>query len=212
MSRNPLLLLSAALLGASLACAGFELDTQSGDVLFQDDFSRSLSGWEQHQGPEYDADYSDGAYVIRVKTPNSDVWATPDLSFGDVQMQVEARKTAGPDDNLFGLICRYQDARNFYFFAISSDGYAGIGVNKNGRRQILSGGALLPSDAVRQGEQANTLRADCQGFQLRMFVNGVLVNQVQAAEWSQGDVGLVAGTYSTPGVEVRFDNFSVVQP
>lgn len=195
-----------------LACAGLEIETSSGDVLFQDDFSRPMSGWDRHHGTDYDAEYSDGAYTIRVNTANSDVWSTPDLSFTDLQMQVEATKIVGPDDNLFGLICRYQDARNFYFFAISSDGYAGIGINKDGRRRIISGDALLPAEAIRQGAASNTIRADCEGFQLQLYVNGVLVRESQAAEWSQGDVGLLVGTYSDPGVEIRFDNFSVVKP
>lgn len=212
MDRRPILLPLLALALAASACMGIDLQTNPGDVLFQDDFSRPISGWEQQHDQDYDTDYASGAYVIRVKTPHSDVWSTPGLSFGDIHMQAQATKTAGPDDNLFGLICRYQDARNFYFFAISSDGYAGIGVNKGGRRMILTGGALLPSEAVRKGQGPNTLRADCVGYQLRLYINGMLVNETQAAEWPQGDVGLLAGTYAEPGVEIRFDNFSVVNP
>ncbi|MDX1600817.1 MAG: hypothetical protein R3191_04820 [Anaerolineales bacterium] len=211
-ARFPYLLPILALSLGVLACAGLEIETSSGDVLFQDDFSRPISGWDRHHGDDYDADYSNGAYIIRVNTPNSDVWSTPDLSFTDLQMQVEATKTAGPDDNLFGLICRYQDARNFYFFALSSDGYAGIGINKGGRRRIISGDALLPAEAIRQGSETNTVRADCEGFKLQLYVNGVLVRESQAAEWSQGDVGLLVGTYDDPGVEIRFDNLSVVMP
>lgn len=171
-----------------------------------------MSGWDQHHSPVYQADYERGLYTIVVHAPRTDAWATPGLDFSDAQIQVEANKIAGPDDNIFGLICRYQDPRNFYFLVISSDGYAGIGLNKGGRRQLLSGEALLPSAAVRQGQAANVIRGDCIGFDLRLFVNGVLVAETHAAEWSHGDVGVMAGTYDIPGVQIVFDNFSVVQP
>ena len=32
----------------------------------------------------------------------------------------------GPDDNDFGIICRYIDDNQFYYAIISSDGYYGI--------------------------------------------------------------------------------------
>lgn len=193
------------------ACA-IEPALESGDVLFQDDFSRTMSGWDQHQSELYEASYHNDHYSIRVIPPDTDVWSTPNLHFDDVRLQVEASKSAGPDNNLFGLVCRYQDPRNFYFFAISSDGYAGIGLNKDGGRRLLTGDALVPAEAVRQGTGANVLRADCVGYQLRLYVNGVLVAEAQAAEWQSGDVGLLAGSYDQGGVVINFDNFSVVEP
>jgi hypothetical protein len=65
---------------------------------------------------------------------------------------------------------------------------------------------------VRQGQAGNVVRADCLGYDLRLYINGVLVAEAQAAEWPAGDVGMIAGTYDTPGVRIYFDNFSVVQP
>ena len=180
--------------------------------MFQDDFSRPISGWDQQSKGSYSTGYYQGTYLIDVETPNSDAWSTPGLSFENSVVQVEASQAAGPNDNVFGLICRYQDGRNFYFFVISGDGYAGIGLNKDGRRQLLSGEALLPSAAVRQGQAGNVLRADCIDFNLRFYVNGVLVAEAQAAEWSRGDVGLMAGSYDQGGVRILFDNFSVVKP
>jgi hypothetical protein len=200
------------LLALAVSGCGLDLSVTSGEVLFQDDFTRPMSGWDQIHSPLYQADYESGLYTILVHAPRTDAWATPGLDFEDTQIQVEANKIAGPDDNIFGLICRYQDPRNFYFLVVSSDGYAGIGLIKDGRRQLLSGEALLPSAAVRQGQTANVIRGDCIDFSLRLYVNGVLVAESQAAEWRSGDVGLLAGTYDEPSVQIVFDNFSVVQP
>ncbi|MGA9533860.1 MAG: hypothetical protein WBR18_14165 [Anaerolineales bacterium] len=85
-------------------------------------------------------------------------------------------------------------------------------MNKDGRRRLLSDDALLPSAAVRQGQAGNVIRADCIGYNLRLYVNGVLVAEAQAAEWPTGDVGLIAGTYDQNELEVWYDNFSVVEP
>lgn len=200
------------LLGLALSACALSMTVRPGDVLFQDDFSRPISGWDQHHDSTYDADYLNGMYAIRVHQPDTDVWATVGLHFDDVKVQVEASKIDGPDDNIIGVLCRYQDARNFYFFVIASDGYAGIGVNKDGRRRLLSDDALLPSAAVRQGQAGNVIRADCIGYNLRLYVNGVLVAEAQAAEWPAGDVGLIAGTYEGSELEVWYDNFSVVEP
>ncbi len=71
---------------------------------------------------------------------------------------------------------------------------------------------MLPSPAVITGSSTNRIRADCVGYGLSLTVNGYLVAQTQAAEWKEGDVGLLAGTYADPGTEILFDNLTVFQP
>ena len=200
----------ACLLLAACQTLGPQVDP--GQVIFQDDFSRATSGWDRYHDATYLSDYSEGAYRINVLESNTDAWANPNLSLSDVQIEVDTTKVGGPDNNVFGVLCRYQDSRNFYFFLVSSDGYTGIGVYKDGRRSLLTDKSLLPSDVVNRGEALNHLRADCVGYRLLLFVNGRLVAEAQAAEWQSGDVGLLAGTYELPGTDVLFDNFSVVRP
>jgi hypothetical protein len=77
---------------------------------------------------------------------------------------------------------------------------------------MLTGDAMLPADAILQGYRTNHLRADCDGFHLTFYVNGVLVGEAQAAEWPSGDIGLLAATYSEPGIDIRFDNISLLRP
>ena len=59
---------------------------------------------------------------------------------------------------------------------------------------------------------SNYLRAECVGEQLRLMVNGQLVAQSVTQNVIMGDVGLIAGSYEKSGVNIRFDNFSTVQP
>jgi hypothetical protein len=202
---------SVLLAGLLAACSLLELPSEPGAVLFQDDFSRPASGWDRYRDETYSSDYSDGGYRIHVLRPNTDAWTNPGLDLADAQVEVDATKIGGPDDNVFGLICRYQDARNFYFFLATSDGYTGIGVYKDGRRRLLTDQSLLPHPAVARGAATNHLRADCAGFRLEFYVNGQWVAGAAAAEWARGDVGLIAGTYALGGTEILFDNFTVLQ-
>jgi hypothetical protein len=211
---RPLVNLSVtlALATGGSACGWLEPPVERGQVLFQDNFSRPTSGWDRYQDDIYVSDYSEGSYRIAVFTPNTEVWARPHLELSDVRIDVIASKVDGPDDNVFGVICRYQNTDNFYFFLISSDGYSGIGAYKDGVETLLSSDTMLPAQSIRQGPATNFIRAECVGQQLALYINSVLVAQTQDDEWPSGDVGLIAGTYAHPNVDIRFTNFSVLKP
>ena len=70
----------------------------------------------------------------------------------------------------------------------------------------------MPHSAIAQGSAPNHIRAECSGDRLSLTVNGELVSEGRADAWAEGDVALFVGAYAVAGVEVRFDNFSVIQP
>src|SRR3972149_10120557 len=61
-----------------------------GEGLFQDDFSRASTGWDRYDDPGVHAGYLDGAYQIRIESPNSLAWGTPRFDPGDVPLEVDA--------------------------------------------------------------------------------------------------------------------------
>lgn len=130
----------------------------------------------------------------------------------DLTIDVDARQAGGPDDNLFGVICRYRDSENFYRFVIGGNGYAGITKRSNGDVTVLSGPLLTRSDAVDRGQALNHIRATCQGDQLTLYLNDQLVAQATDSEFPSGDVGLLASASKHPGVEIHFSGFSVISP
>ena len=129
-----------------------------------------------------------------------------------MRIEVEATKVNGPDDNSFGIICRYQDVGNFYRFIATSDGYAGIILVQDNNMINLSGENLTPITIALPGNATNKLRVDCIGDILSLFVNGEEVLSVQDPTFSNGDVGLFAGTFDIIGTEILFDNFIVTSP
>ncbi len=182
------------------------------DVLFQDDFSDPSSGWDRVNEVEGITDYANGVYRILVSTENTDVWANPGLNFSDAIAEVEATKVGGPDDNDLGLICRYQDESNFYFFIISSDGFYGIARVLDGEQELVGLDNMEYSEAINQGNSTNLLRAECVGETLTLFVNDQQVFQTTDTQFSSGDVGLIAGTFEVAGADIHFDNFVVRRP
>lgn len=194
------------------SCSQGSLFTEKGDLLFRDSFSTPNSGWVRYGDELYTADYVNGVYQIEINAPNYEAWSVPGLEFTDVHIDVKVKKSSGPDDNVYGVICRYNKPNDFYFFLMSSDGYAGIGLYKDGERTLLTGERMLPAEAIIPGTSSNDLKAECVGEELRLIINNVEVYAVQSSALSNGDVGLIAGTYEHPGVVIEFDDFRVNLP
>jgi hypothetical protein len=208
-----LLLLMPLVVTFTAGCAESSLPPPSGSVLFQDDFSRPSSGWEIRRRAEAIFDYRDGEYTMLVLAPNASTWSTPRLEVGEVRIEVDARQTGGRADNLYGIICRYRNDGNFAFLVASGDGFAGIGEYRNGRRQLLSGDAMLPADSIILGGLPNHLSAECLADTLRLYINGNLAVEVESKSVvPQSGIGLLVGSYGEPGVEFAFDNFSARAP
>jgi hypothetical protein len=181
-------------------------------LLFQDDFSNPNSGWDSLHNEDGVTDYQNGQYRIFVNTTNTDVWANPGLNFTNTIIEVDATKVGGDDNNDLGVICRYKDDENFYFFVISSDGYYGIGKLKDGQQVLIGMESMPPTDVVKQGAATNHIQAVCDGSTLRLVVNGDLLAETTDPDLTSGDAGLLAGSFEDPGTDILFDNFVVREP
>lgn len=208
----------AVLLSASLACSvpffstGTDSTEPPSNILFQDDFSDPTSGWDRVNVEDGLTDYTDGVYRILVNAINTDIWSNPGLDFIDTQIEVDTRKVGGDDNNDFGVICRYQDFNNFYFFVISSDGYYGVGKVVNGDQQLIGVESMPPSEVINQGNANNHIRADCVGSKLAIHVNDEKLAEYDDTDFTSGDVGLLAGSFENPGTDIHFDNLKVSNP
>jgi len=223
MKKVLLALIALAL--ASLACSlvsaggtgstGTSQPVSNKTVLFSDDFSDTGSGWDSYTSDDGTVvtDYVNGSYRVFVNKPKYLAWANPGKSFdGDVVVGADVTKSGGPEDNEFGLICRYKDENNFYVFKASSDGYAQIGKYSGGDFSGLTGDQMEQVSGLNSGSAVNHLRADCVGDTLTLYVNNNKVMTTTDSELTSGDVGVYAGTFDTAGTDVLFDNFSVTKP
>jgi hypothetical protein len=207
-------ILSSLLLFFITSCASLTAPAVAtanpGDVLYQEQFENNNTSWARIANDNGIMDYDGGGYRILVRQPTLNVWSTSEKNFGDVRVEADVIKLNGPDANRMGLICRYQGG-DYYFFMISNDGYYVIGKFIGGLTLLLGQSEMQASDAIHTGTM-NHLRADCIGDKLTFYVNFTEVASATDADFPSGDVGVVAGAFSEPGVDVLFDNFVVLQP
>jgi hypothetical protein len=184
--------------------------SKSGEVLYKEEFEDNTTGWARVANDNGIMDYDGGGYRILVRQPKLNFWSIPEKNFTDVRVEVDVIKLNGPDENRMGLMCRYQNG-DYYFFAISNDGYYVIG-KFLGDMTLLLGQSEMQSSEVIQKGTLNHLRADCIGDQLTFYVNFTEVASATDPDLPNGDVGLLAGAFTEPGVDVLFDHFVVMQP
>jgi hypothetical protein len=191
------------------------IDRPSDYVYFNDDFDDTTSGWPTLSAStvitNYDTD--SGRYRIWVDVDEiKDVTAiNGELEYPDARIEVSTTNK-GVLDNALGIICRYENEENYYFFVISNDGYYGIGRKVNsifpfyltGENNMVEGGDILTD--------SNSLKAICSGSALSFYVNGTLLASVTDDSLTSGWVGLLASSMGDPGVDVYFDDLVVAKP
>lgn len=180
-------------------------------VSWSDDFSDPTSGWRVESDASAEVGYHDGVMRIIVRSPNRLAWASAEREFSDFHLTVEATQVAGPNDNEYGALVRMQDAKHFYRFSISGDGYYQIAKYDGEKWEPLSGD-WAPSDAIKKGQATNRIEVTAQDARMNFLVNGEELAQVEDGAYRKGDIGLYVGTFFDTGVEVHFDNLRVEAP
>jgi len=178
---------------------------------FMDDFSDHSNGWHLFAEPSGVIQYDGNSLRAYLPVNDMEVITTPGISLRNSVVDVDAEKVSGPDNNYFGVVCRYQDADNYYGFIISADGYFAIIKNIAGNRTILSDGTLQPAQSIYQGIATNHLKSICQERTLKWVVNGETLAEVQDVDLIYGQVGLIAGAIDEPGVDIRYNRFIVIK-
>lgn len=194
-----------------------EPDTCEGEgMLFEDEFDGQRDcGWVTYNRGGATVEIADGAMQISTSQPGQIWWSNPGKDFDDLIITSEARQASGPDDNAYGLICRYQNEENFYLFLISGDGYYAIGKYQSGNPEVVyltEGNQFQPSDAINQGNATNRIEASCIGNELSLAVNGLALVTVTDPTFVTGDIGVAASTLQPGTSLIEFDNVHVRLP
>lgn len=205
------------LLASGCSLASNEPDTcDSSGVLFFDDFSGDQDcGWALYNRGAGIAEIENEAMQLTVTQPGQIWWTNPGRDFTNVVIKSEARQVSGPNDNAYGLICRYQNEENFYVFLVSGDGYYAIGKYQSGVDSVTyltENQQFQPSDVINQSVASNELEARCIGNQLSLIVNGVPLATVTDPTFVIGDFGLAASTLQPGTAIIQFDNVQVTSP
>jgi hypothetical protein len=194
------------------ACRLSDVVAAPGEAIFKDDFSSPWGGWTSTPAPGSVTTFADGVMRVAILGDAVSVISVPGLDFGDVRIEADTLKLGGTDVNRIGLVCRYSDPANYYFFIVSTDGFYGLGKVTDGAASLLGMTEMQRSEAVQPQGGVNHLRADCIGETLTLYNNGRALAEVSDADHASGDAGTFAGTANEPALDVVFDNFVVIKP
>jgi len=186
--------------------------SSTSEILFQDDFSTPDSGWDRTDDDFLKTDYVNGSYQISINDTNFYGWANPGKIFSDARIKTNAKLVEGDTESEYGIICRYRDVNNFYAGLISADGFYAIIKNKNGKFELIGMNYMQDSPKINQGLSSNKLQFDCVGDTLTLYANDEILAEVKDSDFANGDVGLIASTYQSPGAIILFDDFTVYRP
>jgi photosystem II stability/assembly factor-like uncharacterized protein len=182
---------------------------------FSDDFSDSGSGWANLELATCAFDYVNGRYDVAVSAFGEVCLASaPAPMAGDGAIQVTARKSNADDQSIYGLLFGLDSAANptqFYVFWVDALAQAYlIQQYENGVYTNLIAD-WRESAVINAGAGANVLKVRRRGAEIRVYANGVLLDQVSDNAFSANDqVGVVNWFgYEGEAVTATFDDFRI---
>ena len=157
-----------------------------------------------------------GFLVFDLKDTNLWIYITYNpFTYKNVTLELTA-SGQGKNANTTSLICRHNEDHGWYEFSVSNSGLYWIyafdskGIVSKGYNKIADG----RSNAVSQGDEANTYSASCIGNKLTLSINGVEVKSIRDEEYKflEGKVGFGAASFDLTPVLVKADTFTIGEP
>ena len=164
--------------------------------------------WDVEEGDGVVRAVAAGAYRLRVEPEDTLAWSSTQLAAADFYLEAATLHVAGPVNNEFGVLFRYQDDDNFYSFSISSDGYYRLDRKLAGEWSPLV--AWTESSAINTGEGSfNMLGLLAEGAQISLLVNENLLTSLVDDTYAEGGIAPTVGSYDEGGVEIAYDDLTV---
>jgi len=176
-------------------------------LIYRDDFSDELSGWEVSENDAGAAGYANGQYRITAKIANAVYWASTPGNVREFAIAVKARQSGGDVRNPYGIIFCYQNDDNLWAFFVTAEGRYTILRRAAGVWRVIH--PWTASDALKQGELSNLLRVEVQGDEVRVYANGKALTAQVVTGLTKGRVGLAAATYDVPPSVAYFDDVAL---
>jgi hypothetical protein len=187
----------------------------SGDLYYYTEFDDELADWEWFlmNGKEENFDLVAENSRLRFDIQERNTWLylrNNALDLADVRIDTST-ENLGMSTNNISLFCRYSDDRGWYEFNVASNGEFWIyryDVNINDWRTLWTGGSNL----IKMGQEVNDYGAVCQGNQLSLYINGVLVKTISDSNLKSGLAGISVSSFNVTPIVVEFDAFAMSVP
>ena len=183
------------------------------NTIVEDDFSNT-SLWYIAKEDDYGFEYKDGGYRIYNNILNGAIWSVRYQVYQDIRIEVDAVRLDGPEDGYYGVVCRMKnDGSDYYALVIGNNGFFGILKMEEGEQEFLRTGQDSDEVINKDSDGRNRVRGTCTGNRLVLVVNERQLLEVYDDSFTNGDVGILVGNrLGGVGMDVLFDNFSLVWP
>jgi hypothetical protein len=175
-------------------------------------FDQKSSPWYLGEGSGIDYRIEDGMLQITADKPTGDQWRVAQPGFLD-DFYLQAKFKFGPvcsGTDGYGLIVRAPDKPNGvinsgYIFSLSCDGRYRIYRMDDGNYNGIQNWTISP--AILSGaNQTNILGISAKGADFQLYVNGILITQINDSTYSGGLYGLMVRSESTNDLQVYVDD------
>jgi hypothetical protein len=181
----------------------------NGTLIASDDFVDNRHDWNVRPSSDGQSSASirGGIYIIDIQTDSLirwEIWREPLRDFvAEIDVAPLAESASG------GIIFGYQDSDNFFIARVSSYGDYTIEKLENDEWETLADWQQEPE--IRRDGDTNRLTLMRQGSTIRLYVNGIFMEQVEDSSFATGEVGVVAGSGNAEQAEIMLDNFRLWQ-
>ncbi len=188
------------------------------NVIYEDDFSDSSSGWTVGSSDTGEARYGNGGYRLLTKRTSSIIAGTnPAIGqLSDFVLEVDAKSLSSARDSSYGVILKQQDTSRFdnlyYFHISSSSGQYKVERLSNGKWSTLT--EWTDSTHISKAPSVNQLKVICRGKQIELYVNDISLATITDDSFPNGFIGLAAasGFEAESKADVVFDNITIYIP
>ena len=185
-----------------------------GNVLLEDDFSNSSSGWGIGTDTDTSVEYANDGLQMLVFTTNYLAWSTPNTTdYENVHIETTVTHNDANANTAFGVICNeLENTASYYYFVITPGGEYAIAKAEVGQTDIFftNNDKWGSSDLISQNEASYRVGADCGHGTLTLYVDGKQIDSVSDTSYTTGRVGLITwSSDKAPSADVVFDDFVV---
>jgi len=178
-------------------------------VVLADDFDDPESGFIRTSDEKGRLFYEDGQYSVGVIPEHWVVWSSPG-GYVSSDFVMEVSVSADAEVGFAGVIFRKQGDSPFYMLAVTPDGQYTLATSGPAAAAMWD---WRESSYVRTGADTNQLRVVCVGATVTLYVNGQYLDTVRDVAFTDGEVGVIAGTQGGETHALfHFDNFRVYAP
>ncbi len=118
---------------------------------------------------------------------------------------------SGPRDAAYGVLFRYVDGRNFYFFEISDSGFYQLSLKNDGEWETLI--PWTEHDAIRTGKRQNRITVNASGDEFQFYANDEKMVEYKDDRLESGGLGLAIELFNENDKgKFEWDNFGVWVP